>query len=69
MSTKCEQHMCDGSGLRDVGWHLLSPCYCEAGRQIAQQMGAQPETRKPIRIAAPVQQMRREIAARKGATA
>lgn len=29
---KCPLHMCDGSGWRDVGWHLLTPCYCAAGR-------------------------------------
>ena len=46
MKRKCEANMCDGSGLRQAGgWHLLSPCYCAAGRQIARQMGAQPETR------------------------
>ena len=66
MNPKCSERMCDGSGLRQAGgWHLLSPCYCAAGRQIARQMGAQPETRKPIRIAEPVQRMRADIAARK----
>ena len=29
---KCEEHMCDGSGWRNVGWHLQTPCCCKAGR-------------------------------------
>lgn len=68
MNPKCEANMCDGSGLRQAGgWHLLSPCYCEAGKQISRQMGAEPETRKPpIQIEQPVALMRAQLAALRG---
>ena len=72
--SKCQYHMCDGSGWRIPGWHLYRPCYCAAGRahrdaERAQEQARADEVtrtkRQPLRIEEPARKMRAQLDALK----
>lgn len=68
--SKCQYHMCDGSGWRIPGWHLYRPCYCEAGRahrdaERAERAEAQAPEKQPLRIEEPARKMRAQLDALK----
>ena len=67
MKTTCQYHMCDGSGWRRPGWHLLRPCYCDAGRanRDAERAPEPPAAPRPMRIEEPAQKMRAQLDALK----